>query len=459
MSDHERLRLRPHLFESADGSLRVAAEVGRLEVPAQRDQPAAGVIELAVVRLKSRRQPAGPPIIYLAGGPGSSAIQNLRNRLDWFLHLSAEHDLIAFDQRGAGHSQPSLIAPVRWDLPLDALLTRAMLAQTAAERSRTTLAFWQEQGVEMSAYTTVASADDIDDLRRALGAEQIILWGASYGSHLALTTIRRHERHIARAVIALVEGPDHTYKLPSNVQRQLEVLAARVAADPTLGPQAPDLLKLIERILRRLADEPLRISLPTATEGTVNVQIGAFDLQLLTAGSLGDIEAIRRLPAHYLALERGEFDWLAQAVRQFRQSWFPSAMHIVMDLASGATAERLAQIEREREQTLLGDTINLPHPLIADVWGNPDLGDAFRAPIRSAVPALFVSGALDGRTPPSNAEEVRAGFAQSGHIVIDGWAHRSAIDLPDYLARQQAFLRGEPPADAALAAPLHIASL
>jgi len=54
---------------------------------------------------------------------------------------------------------------------------------------------------------------DVDALREALRYEQVNLYGASYGSHLALATIKRHEAHIARAVIALVEGPDHTLKL------------------------------------------------------------------------------------------------------------------------------------------------------------------------------------------------------------------------------------------------------
>jgi hypothetical protein len=41
-------------------------------------------------------------------------------------------------------------------------------------------------------------------------------------------------------------------------------------------------------------------------------------------------------------------------------------------------------------------------------WGSPDLGDDFRAPVKSNVLALFISGTLDARTPVSNAEEYRA---------------------------------------------------
>jgi pimeloyl-ACP methyl ester carboxylesterase len=51
--------------------------------------------------------------------------------------------------------------------------------------------------------------------------------------------------------------------------------------------------------------------------------------------------------------------------------------------------------------------IDFPFPDVCDVWGNPDLGEAFRKNIKSNVPALFISGTFDVRTPPSNAEEVR----------------------------------------------------
>jgi pimeloyl-ACP methyl ester carboxylesterase len=46
-----------------------------------------------------------------------------------------------------------------------------------------------------------------------------------------------------------------------------------------------------------------------------------------------------------------------------------------------------------------------------------------RSLVQSAVPVLFMSGTLDARTPPGNAEEVRLGFPNSRHILIDGAGH------------------------------------
>lgn len=72
-----RLTLEPHLFES-DGGDAVQAELGRFLVPENRRSRSGKQIELAFVRFKSSNPSPGPPIVYLAGGPGGSGINAAR---------------------------------------------------------------------------------------------------------------------------------------------------------------------------------------------------------------------------------------------------------------------------------------------------------------------------------------------------------------------------------------------
>ncbi|MGH2584685.1 MAG: alpha/beta hydrolase [Dehalococcoidia bacterium] len=298
--------------------------------------------------------------------------------------------------------------------------------------------------MDLTGYTTEQSADDIDDLRAALGEEQISLWGASYGSHLALATIKRHGDRVHRAVIPMVEGPDHTIKLPSNIQRQIETIAARVRSDPAVSARVLDLPALMREVIDRLAAAPVMVEVPdAATNQTVKVAVSAFDLKKTTASGLGDIEFISRLPAHYAAMAQGDFTWPATYLLDWRRSWFSNAMGFVMDSASGASPERLAQIQREARETLLEDLIDFPFPYVADAWGAPDLGPEFRAPVRSNVPVLFISGTLDGRTPVSNAEEVRTGFPNGHHLIVDGMAH-GVPDTPEITGATVDFLSSKP---------------
>jgi hypothetical protein len=119
----------------------------------------------------------------------------------------------------------------------------------------------------------------------------------------------------------------------------------------------------------------------------------------------------------------------------------------MMDCYSGVSKARMARVKAEEKTTLLGYVIDFPFPDVCDVWGNPDLGDAFRKNITTNVPALFISGTFDVRTPPSNAEEVRKGFKNSYHLIIDGAVHSDPLFLssPRILETMMQFMRGEKP--------------
>jgi hypothetical protein len=64
-------------------------------------------------------------------------------------------------------------------------------------------------------------------------------------------------------------------------------------------------------------------------------------------------------------------------------------------------------------------------------------------------PTLFISGDMDVRTPPANAEEVRRGFSANGHLVLHGGAHDDDLFLssPIILDRILDFLGGAVPED------------
>lgn len=85
----------------------------------------------------------------------------------------------------------------------------------------------------------------------------------------------------------------------------------------------------------------------------------------------------------------------------------------------------------------------LPSPEVSAVLGVRDLGDAFREPVVSQARALFVSGTLDGNTPPAQAEAVRRGFARSAHVVVENGGHEDLATEPEVRAAIVRFLAGE----------------
>jgi pimeloyl-ACP methyl ester carboxylesterase len=101
-----------------------------------------------------------------------------------------------------------------------------------------------------------------------------------------------------------------------------------------------------------------------------------------------------------------------------------SAMKHMMDVSSGATAERLARIEREAATSILGNAINFPGLFLRQAWGAPDLGDDFRAPVTRSAPVLILVGDLDPWTPIENGREIARTLTNGRLVVVENASHQ-----------------------------------
>ena len=450
------IRSTPYLIEPRDGSPRVSAELGWLTVPENHARPAGPSIELAFLRIRTAVPRPGAPVVWLAGGPGGSGIHDAEGQiLPLFLEITQFADVIALDQRGMGRSQPSLDCPGRFDLPLDRPMDRDLVLAAFRDHAMECREFWSRRGADLASYNTNESARDLEDLRKALGVPKLSLLAGSYGTHLALATIRLFESSIDRAVLFGVQGPDHMERLPRDLQDVLAQIDQLVKRTPLLAARMPSFLGAIQMVLQKLEREPERVEgVDPATGERRMVTVGKFDLQCFTRNLLSSRDQISRLPGLYLAMLRGDFQELATSSLTSRRSASPPAVDFTMRCASGASSARREKVRTQLTETLLGIAADFPMPDICDAWGIPELGPDFRAPLSSTVPVLFVSGTLDAHTPPSNAKEVLAGFPNGRHLVVDGGAHcLLGFGLPKGRKLAAKFLKGDSVSNARLSTP------
>lgn len=432
-------------IKSRDGN-EIEVEYGWLDVPENRDKSDTRSITLAYMRVRYPMDDPGTPVFPLAGGPGGSSIDIVKRNLvgggRFYLGLLGG-DVVAIDQRGVGASRPELSSDTRFETPVGEPGDRAQILARMRDVCREEAARWRADGVDLDGYTTKESADDIDAVREALGYDKISLWGESYGTHLALATIRRHEAHIDRAVLVGPEGPDHTMKLPSATEAGLRRVAELVAEDPWLSEDIPDFMEMVISVLERLEDAPVYVDVDGESIG-----ISKFDLQCELAQAIGILHGNNclRVPARIKAMADGDFEEFARELRQSRhESGVGSVMQMIMDCASGASPARLRQIEEEAENCLLGDAVNFPFDGLAEAWGAPDLGETFRGPLRTEVPILFLTGDVDSRTPTRNAEELMADMPNAHLIEVENAAHDLNWLQPELRELWSRFLAGEAP--------------
>ncbi|MEN8144999.1 MAG: alpha/beta fold hydrolase [Gemmatimonadota bacterium] len=426
----------PYAYEMRDGTEVTDAERGTLVVPESHMKPGGPSISLAMIRFRSTASSPGAPVVWLAGGPGDYGSDDIEGPyLELVRAFQSVADVIALDQRGTGLSVPRLDCPEdAVDLPFDRPIDIDEMIAAYQEVSRRCADHWAAQGVDLTAYNTVESTEDLEALRKALGAKKITLYGGSYGTHLGLAAIRRHGDRIESALLSGVEGPDHTWKLPSVIETHFSEVARAGG-----GRNVPGLMR---HVLDRLDTEPVTVDLGEGQQ----IMLGSDDLRLANRFFLGDMDNIRNLPAIYEALDAGDFGLLAGVSARFRSISVGSAMTYAMDCASGASEARLSRIgdEASAPGSLVGRTLNAPFPDVCDAWPHRELGPGFRGPLQSDVPVLFVSGTLDGQTRPTNVDELIPGFPNGRHLIVENASHQYLeFAVPGVVERMVAFLRGE----------------
>src|SRR5947209_463527 len=172
---------------------------GYVTVPENRSVSNGRTVRLAVAIFKSQHSVPNPansyPVIRLDGGPGGPSLD------DWAHYITSsnyntfvyDQDLIMFDQRGTGHSQPSLNCPEFLQLQYNTInrhLSRAESDRLNVLAAQTCYTRLSTSGIDLNAYNTLENAADVRDIIQALGYKQATLYGVSYGTRLALTVTR-----------------------------------------------------------------------------------------------------------------------------------------------------------------------------------------------------------------------------------------------------------------------------
>jgi len=400
----------------------VRAEIGRIRVPENRASGSTRQIELAFVRIPALKPSSRPPIVWLSGGPGDSGIGDLDTpALRLFLELRRSADVIVLDQRGTGLSVPRLDCPGTFHFPMGVVLDRERAVRALEAAARACSERWRAQGVDVASYNARESAEDVEDLRRALGVPRVSLLAGSYGTHLALAVVRAHDDRLDRAVLIGVVGPDHLRTRPSDLDAELAAVA-RIASAGRDRQKAIDLLTNIRTVRDRLAAQPASVPIK-GPEGEGAIALGPFDLDWFTKSLLSSRETIAHLPAVFEAMASGDFRELASASALWRSSAAPSAGRFTPRCAAGLSRERAILVERERQVAAFPDATDLADERVCRAWGVEPLPDDFRAPVRSELPMLLVSGTLDGVTPESNAAEVQRSLPRASLLVIEGGTH------------------------------------
>ncbi|MCB9451296.1 MAG: alpha/beta fold hydrolase [Anaerolineaceae bacterium] len=406
-------------FEVPSG---VRVTCGTLTVPENRQTDNGATIQLAVAVIDARSgNPLPDPIFYLEGGPGGSALAGVDS---WFNSpYGEERDIVVFDQRGTGFSEPSLNCP---EMDTDD-------STDAVEACRDRLL---AEGVDLTAYNSRENAADVEALRLALGYDQINLYGISYGTRLALTVMRDQPQGIRAVVIDSVYPPniDTNYNVTTDTYQLISMMFADCAAQPDCAGAFPDLEARFYDQLDAIADNPPQV---TNADGET-VDLYPEDVINTLVNQLKDTALVSAIPASLDAFASGDYDtYMDLATNGAGTS--TDGTSLAQELAVELSADELAQIQDMAAQN---DTAG-----IADyLSGMFDLSAEEADQVATGFVQLGGSIGAVGSVEPPDIDDDSEGMNMSVQCneempfmtLDEASARAEAVDMPD-IVRQATF--------------------
>ena len=386
-----------------------------MAVPENRARPNGRWIQLAVAVFRAAEGPRRPPLIFLGGGPGSFVLADFGPRVSGSLarDLTAGRDFVMFDQRGVGFSQPALDCQELRDLrdrTIESHPTRAQEDDDEVEAAFACRDRLLASGIELAAYTTAASAADVNDIRRAFGYGQMDVWGLSYGTRLALAVEREFPQAVHSLVLdsALPPSVNQLVDRAANAERAFRVLFDGCAADVACASAYPDLETVFYDLVATLNRTPARYNAQHPGTGQVyNVVLTGDRLITTLVDALVPPFLIPIVPLVAASIQHGDFTLMSQATSLL---WFDDRHSVGMfysvncaDEASRTSLRRVSVARRNVRPEIAAALREDARLRICAEWGAAQPGPRAATPVVSDVPTLILAGEYDPLTPPHYA--------------------------------------------------------
>lgn len=376
-------------------------------------------IHYAVLPAVARR-PKPDPVVFLAGGPGQGAIdiagavQRLMGR------LGSRRDLVLVDLRGTGRSSPLQCSD---DDPMAPLAAGADPARRLAALKSCRERLQKLPYGDLRFFTTTLAVQDVDAVRRAVGAERIDLVGVSYGTRAALEYQRQFPQAVRRLVLDGVAPPDMVLPAAVSVDAQAaldtmldacELEAACRARFPALRATWTTLLASLPRTVE--VAHPFsgqRETLTVTRELLTGLVRQALYLPAWTSA----------LPAAISEAAAGRFDALfALAASGIDPGGKGIAQGLHFSVICAEDAPRAASGEAPGRD--FGGAFADEYAAVCRDWPRGEVPPAFYRIVPTPVPALLLSGGLDPVTPPRHGARTAAALGpKARHVVVPGAGH------------------------------------
>ena len=406
---------------ASQGRQEVDAQCGTLSVPLDRSDPDGETIELfvAVVEALTER-PAPDPLVVIAGGPGEAATRFFVTAEVAFRRILRDRAVVLVDQRGTGRSAPldcgeAVDGPfLSGALDPDALIDAGVACLGSLDH-------------DPRFFTTSAAVADLEQVRIALGYDEVNLYGISYGTRVAQHYLRRFPARTRSVILdgvvppGLALGPD----VALSSQAALDALFGRCEADANCSDEFPDLRRSFEAVLERLRDAPAALSFEHPRTGeTVDIVVDRMVVAGVVRLLVYSPQTASLLPVLIDAAHAGDYRGFATQALLVREAMEELSVGLNYAVVCTEDMPYAHPLDLdEQAETYLGTAFVEITAAVCEHWPQGQMDDDLRNPLASDKPVLILSGELDPITPPAYADQAASGLANAVQVVGRGQGH------------------------------------
>ena len=305
----------------ADGQF----ECVTIDVPADHFAPDSPTWEVAFALHRGTVESLGTVVVG-TGGPGTSGVVAAPDRLATMSPQITDHfDVVFFDQRGVGRSEPFLCddALSVGGESIDATATAAEREAFARDAEQFAADCFAEAGVDPAhagRYSTTQAAEDLEAFRAWLGAEHLVLYGESYGTQYAQTYAAAHPDRVQALILDGVvdlasDGVSNALELTRAYSDVLSATLSACDADIACAGDAPgSALEQYDALAAELAERPARFDFPLPDGSTDERELTLEELRSAASWALSDPASRTALQSALNAAAAGNLVPLARLV-------------------------------------------------------------------------------------------------------------------------------------------------
>lgn len=420
------LTLTPCELGQPNSGLSTAAWCAPFEVPENRDDPHSRKIGLKLAVIRSSAQVASKDmLVLLAGGPGQAATESWPGVSGALQPLLGHRHVLLLDQRGTGGSHPLTCKDSgegTEGAADDELNASAQKQRAEAERCLRQL----DGKADPRYYTTTIAAQDLEDVRRALGSPGFDLVGVSYGTRMAQQYVMRFPQAVRSMVLdgvvpnELALGGDFARNLDDALKAQF----ARCSTDAECHKRFSDPYQTLYQLRDALRANPHKVSFrDPQTYQSVQRELSEFSLSSVVRMFAYSPLTAALLPLSIDAAAHGDVGPLLGQAKLLSGD-LSDTMNGGMQLSviCSEDADLLAP-RPEDAHTILGTRVIDSLMATCAVWPKGTRPADFHQPLSTSLPVLLLSGQYDPVTPPRYGEQVAAHMPNARHLVLTGQGH------------------------------------